>query len=83
MNLREFLDVEDGKTNLLGVTIRRLSKDCGVSCQTLYAIALGHRIPSARLACDIEHHTGGTVNRRVTLPNFPWDQPMPRAAEAA
>lgn len=75
VDLKAHLAEIDGRTSRDGEETKRIAARCGVSPGFLYLVALGHKPSSAELACNIEHATCGRVDRRVTLPNFPWDAP--------
>jgi DNA-binding transcriptional regulator YdaS (Cro superfamily) len=83
MDAKTYFTERDGRVHRDGDELRRVAAECEVTPGTLYLVALGHKIASAKLACQIEHATRGYVDRRDTLPEFPWDAPLRAADEAA
>lgn len=75
MDLKTYLLERDGKFTRDGDETRRVAEACGVSPYYLYMLAAGHKTASAELAANIEYATRKKVNRRETLPTFPWDAP--------
>jgi hypothetical protein len=43
-------------------------------------LAAGHKTASPELAANVEYATRKKVNRRITLPAFPWDAPVEKVA---
>ncbi|MFC0677498.1 hypothetical protein ACFFGH_06495 [Lysobacter korlensis] len=76
MDAKTYFTERDGRVSKDGDELQRVAAACGVTPGTLYLVALGHKTPSAELACLIEHSTGGYVDRRDTLRDFPWDGPL-------
>jgi DNA-binding transcriptional regulator YdaS (Cro superfamily) len=78
MDLKTYLSEfePDRKVTRAGSELKRLADACGVSTEFLYQFALGHRVVSSELACHLEYATEGRVNRRDSLPDFPWDRPV-------
>ncbi|QWF19274.1 helix-turn-helix domain-containing protein [Lysobacter capsici] len=74
-DLKAHLTEVDGRTSRDGTELVRIATFCNVSPGFLYVVALGHKPASAELACRIEYATLGRVDRRLTLPSFPWDRP--------
>lgn len=61
-----------------------LASGAGCSRATLYMIAKGHKVPSARLAGRIADATENEVTRRDLLPDvFPGSEQEDEAASAA
>jgi len=93
MDLKTYLTKHDTKFTREGAELIRIADVCGVSPYYLFMVAAGHKIAGPELAANIEYATRKKVNRRVTLPTFPWDAParpaeqgegpMKRAGEAA
>jgi hypothetical protein len=75
MDLKSYLIKRDGKFTREGRELVRIAAFCDVSPYYLYMVAAGNKIPGAELAANIEYATRKKVNRRVTLPTFPWDAP--------
>lgn len=75
MDLKSYFVKRDGKFTREGFELRRVADSCGVSPYYLYMVAAGHKVASAELAANIEYATRKKVNRRETLPTFPWDAP--------
>lgn len=73
MDIKTYLAYHDGKVKRNAPELSRLSRKCGVSREFMYLMALGHAFPSPKLAIHIEHYTSGRVDRRDSLPTFPWD----------
>lgn len=80
MDLKSYCVKRDGKFTREGSELRRVADSCGVSPYYLYMVAAGHKVASAELAANIEYATRKKVNRRETLPTFPWDAPAKKAA---
>lgn len=76
MDAKTYFTERDGRVSRDGTELNRVAAACGVTPGTLYLVVLGHKTPSAELACNLEHATGGYVDRRDTLPDFPWDRPV-------
>lgn len=83
MDAKTYFTERDGKVTRNGPELNRCAKECGVTGGFLYMVVLGHKPASAKLACELEHATGGFVDRRDTLPDFPWDRPRAEATSAA
>ncbi|KRA74244.1 hypothetical protein ASD78_12175 [Lysobacter sp. Root667] len=84
MDAKTYFTERDGKVTRDGAELVRVATECGVTPGFLYLVALGHKSASPRMACDLEHATGGFVDRRDTLKDFPWDRPVqPAKGEAA
>lgn len=75
MDLKTYLTERDGRTSRDGSELNRLAIACRITPSFLYLVALGHKPASPELACNLEHATSGYVDRRDTLPAFPWDRP--------
>lgn len=75
MDLRTYFTQRDGKVSRTGPELNRVAAACDVTPGFLYQVALDLRTVSSELACHLEYATGGYVNRRETLPEFPWDRP--------
>jgi DNA-binding transcriptional regulator YdaS (Cro superfamily) len=75
MDLKTYLVAHDGKLLREGRELRRVAGFCDVSPYYLCQLAAGHKTASPELAANIEYATRKVVNRRVTLPAFPWDEP--------
>jgi DNA-binding transcriptional regulator YdaS (Cro superfamily) len=75
MDLKSYLVKRDGKLTREGAELNRVAGCCGVSPYYLYMLAAGHKTASPELAANVEYATGKKVNRRTTLPAFPWDAP--------
>lgn len=69
----------DRKVSKTGAELVRVAKACQVTPNFLYMVVHGHKPCSPRLACALEHATKGRVDRRVSLPDFPWDRPVKAA----
>jgi hypothetical protein len=80
MDLKSYLTKRDGKFTREGAELRRVADFCEVSPYYLFMVASGHKVAGPELAANIEHATKKKVNRRTTLPTFPWDAPKERAA---
>lgn len=80
MDAKTYFTERDGKVSREGAELVRVAEACKVTPGTLYLVVHGHKTPSPELACNIEHATGGYVDRRDTLPAFPWDRPKTAAA---
>jgi DNA-binding transcriptional regulator YdaS (Cro superfamily) len=76
MDLKTYLTEHDGKVSRTGTELARVASACGVSTEFLYQFALGHRQVSPELACNLEYATEGRVDRRDSLPDFPWSRPV-------
>lgn len=76
MNLKDHLVATDGRTSRDGLELNRIATACSVTPGFLYLVALGHKPFSPELACNVEHATDGAVDRRESLPDFPWDGPV-------
>lgn len=77
MDLKSYLIKRDGKLHREGKELRRVAEVCEVSPYYLFMVASGYKVPGAELAANIEYAT--QVDRRVTLPAFPWDAPAKAA----
>lgn len=75
MDAKTYFTERDGKVSRVGVELCRVADACKVTSNFLYMVVQGHKPCSARLACDLEHATSGYVDRRDSLPEFPWDRP--------
>lgn len=82
MDLKTYLTKRDIKFTREGAEVIRVANVCGVTPYYLYMVAAGHKVASPELAANIEYATRKKVNRRVTLPTFPWDAPT-NQSEAA
>jgi DNA-binding transcriptional regulator YdaS (Cro superfamily) len=80
MDLKSYLIKRDGKLTREGGELNRVAKCCGVSPYYLYMLAAGHKTASPELAANVEYATRKKVNRRITLPAFPWDAPVEKVA---
>lgn len=80
MDLKTYLVAHDGRLSREGAELRRVAEFCDVSPYYLYMVAAGHKIAGPELAANVEYATGRTVNRRITLPTFPWDAPNTEVA---
>jgi DNA-binding transcriptional regulator YdaS (Cro superfamily) len=80
MQAELYFSNKDTKLSREGAELRRVAAACGVSPYYLFMVARGHKTASPELAAHIEYATGGAVNRRETLPEFPWDAPSARVA---
>jgi len=78
VNIKAYFLSKDGRFTREGAELVRVAGVCGVSPYYLYMIAAGHKGASPELAANIEYATDGQVNRRETLPGFPWDAPSVR-----
>ena len=76
MDLKTYLTKHDTRLTREGAELIRVATNCDVSPYYLYMVAAGHKKASAELAANIEYATGKKVSRRVTLPTFPWDEPV-------
>lgn len=77
---RDFFADGRGKVSSSNPQIIAMASKCGVSANHLYLVVLGHKAATPRLAAQLEYATGGKIDRRETLPDFPWDAPVTRAA---
>ena len=75
MDLRSHLTEIDGRVARDGAETVRIATFCHVSPNYLFMVAGGYKTASPELAANIEHATSGNVDRRITLPEFPWDAP--------
>lgn len=75
MDAKTYFTERDGKVSRDGAELNRVAIASGVTPGFLYMVALRHKPFSPRLACDVEHATSGYVDRRDSLPEFPWDGP--------
>jgi DNA-binding transcriptional regulator YdaS (Cro superfamily) len=75
MDAKTYFTERDGKVSRDGTELTRCAAACGVTPGFLYMVVLGHKPASPALACNLEHATTGYVDRRDTLPTFPWDRP--------
>lgn len=82
MDAKTYFTERDGKVSRDGAELGRVATACGVTAGFLYLVALGHKPASPRLACDMEHATNGYVDRRDSLPDFPWDAPVEQVRAA-
>ena len=82
MDAKTYFTERDGRLARDGAELCRVATVCQVTPGTLYLVAHGRKPASPKLACLIEHATGGYIDRRDTLPDFPWDQ-LPAANDAA
>jgi DNA-binding transcriptional regulator YdaS (Cro superfamily) len=82
MELKSYFTKRDGKFTREGAELRRVADVCGVSPYYLFMVASGHKTASAELAANIEYATRKKVNRRTTLPTFPWDAPITQSVQA-
>jgi hypothetical protein len=80
MDLKSYLTKRDGKFTREGAELRRVAEFCDVSPYYLFMVAAGHKVAGPELAANIEHATKKKVNRRTTLPKFPWDAPTEKVA---
>lgn len=80
MDLKSYLTKRDGKFTREGAELRRVADFCEVTAYYLFMVAAGHKTASTELAANIEYATRKKVNRRTTLPTFPWDAPIEKAA---
>jgi hypothetical protein len=80
MDLKSYLTKRDGKFHREGVELRRIADFCEVTPYYLFMVASGHKTASPELAANLEYATKKKVNRRETLPTFPWDQPAAKVA---
>lgn len=80
MQAKSYFTSKDSKLSREGAELRRVATACGVSPYYLFMVARGHKTASAELAAHIEYATGGAVDRRETLPEFPWDAPDAKVA---
>lgn len=80
MDLKTYLTKQDTKFTREGAELTRVARVCDVSPYYLYMVAAGHKVASPELAANIEYATRKKVNRRVTLPAFPWDAPSKQEA---
>jgi DNA-binding transcriptional regulator YdaS (Cro superfamily) len=80
MQAEQYFSSKDTKLSREGAELRRVAAICDVSPYYLFMVARGHKTASPELAANIEYATGGAVNRRETLPTFPWDEPVGKAA---
>lgn len=76
MDAKSYFTNLDGKLTREGTELRRVAAFCDVSPYYLYMVVAGYKKPSPDLAANLEHATNGTVNRRITLPEFRWDAPL-------
>lgn len=76
MDAKTYFTERDGRVSREGAELIRVAQECNVTPGTLYMVVRGHKVPSAELACNLEHATNGYVDRRDTLPDFPWDRPV-------
>ena len=83
MDAKTYFTQRDGTVSRDGVELKRVAEKCGVTPGFLYVMTLGHKPASPRLACDLEHATDGYVDRRDTLPDFPWDRPIDQDRQAS
>ena len=75
MDMKTYFVAHDGRLVREGKRLVSIANKCDVSPYYLFMVASGYKVPSAELAANIEYATGGVVDRRVTLPLFPWDAP--------
>ena len=80
MDLKNYLTERDGRLHREGRELVRVAGVCGVTPYYLYMLACGHKTASPELAANLEYATRGVVNRRDTLPAFPWDAPAQKVA---
>lgn len=76
MQPEPYFTSKDSKLSREGAELCRVAKFCRVSPYYLFMVARGHKTASPALAANIEYATRGAVNRRETLPEFPWDAPL-------
>jgi DNA-binding transcriptional regulator YdaS (Cro superfamily) len=75
MDAKTYFTERDMKVARDGAELCRVAEVCEITPGTLYLIALGHKPASPKLAALIEYATDGAIDRRETLPDFPWDAP--------
>lgn len=83
MDLKTYLTKKDTKFTREGAELIRIAGVCGVSPYYLFMVAAGHKVAGPELAANIEYATRKQVNRRVTLPTFPWDAPAKQSEHGA
>lgn len=76
MELKSYLTKKDGRFTREGAELIRVAGICDVTPYYLFMVGAGHKTASAELAANIEYATRKKVNRRETLPGFPWDAPV-------
>lgn len=81
MDLKTYLTKHDGRLTREGAELHRVADSCGVSPYYLFMVAAGHKVAGPELAANIEYATHKDVNRRETLPTFPWDAPAKPAEQ--
>jgi DNA-binding transcriptional regulator YdaS (Cro superfamily) len=75
VDLKTYLSSKDGRLSREGKEIKRIARLCDTQPFYVYQVALNHKQPSPEFAANLEYATAGEVDRRVTLPQFPWDKP--------
>ncbi|QAU22868.1 hypothetical protein EO087_01755 [Dyella sp. M7H15-1] len=75
MDAKTYFLQADGKLSRKCGELRRVAGLCKVTPYYLYMVISGHKTASPELAANLEHATKGQVDRRITLPDFPWDPP--------